>query len=47
MTNQIAIWLGILILGCLLVDYAMFGSENLIFLGKKLYTFLDWLAFWR
>ncbi|WP_170557496.1 hypothetical protein [Ruegeria atlantica] len=47
MTNQIAIWLALLILGMFIADYALFGTEHLVFLGKKLYAFLDWLAFWR
>ena len=47
MTNQIAIWLGLCILGALIVDVALFGTEHLLFLAKKLYSFLDWLAFWR
>ena len=47
MTNQIAIWLGILILAAVTVDVVLFGPEHLLFLGKKLYDFLDWLAFWR
>ncbi|WP_170412878.1 hypothetical protein [Ruegeria atlantica] len=47
MTNQIAIWLALLILGLFLISYALFGTEQFVFLGKKLYAFLDWLAFWR
>jgi len=47
MTNQIAIWLGLLILGGCVLDYVLFGPDHLVFLGKKLYAFLDWLAFWR
>ena len=47
MTNQIALWLGALILGAVLLDVLVFGTEHLVFLGKKLYSFLDWLAFWR
>ncbi|MGI9370329.1 MAG: hypothetical protein ACR2O2_15980 [Ruegeria sp.] len=47
MTNPLAIWLGILILGGVLLDYSLFGTEHLLFLGKKLYDLLDWLAFWR
>ena len=39
MTNQLAIWLGILLLGGMMLDYAMFGSEHFVFLGKKLYAF--------
>lgn len=47
MTNHIAIWLGFLILGGVIIDYAVFGPDHLVFLGKKLYALLDWLAFWR
>jgi len=47
MTNQIAIWLGVLILGGLMLDYALVGTEHLLFLGKKFYELLDWVAFWR
>ncbi|WP_425082710.1 hypothetical protein [Ruegeria profundi] len=47
MTNQIAIWLALLIFGAIMLDYALFGTEHFLFLGKKLYDFLDWLAFWR
>ncbi|WP_171052587.1 hypothetical protein [Ruegeria sediminis] len=47
MTDRIAIWLGVLILGAFMVDYAIFGTEHLLFLGRKFYEFLDWLAFWR
>ena len=47
MTNTIAITLGLLILGGLAVDYALFGSEHLVFLGRKLFALIDWVAFWR
>ncbi len=47
MTNQIALWLGLLILAALMLDLSFFGSDHLLFLGRKLYEFLDWLAFWR
>ncbi|MES0861267.1 hypothetical protein ABLN87_02800 [Ruegeria sp. SCPT10] len=47
MTNQLAIWLGLLLLGAVILDYALVGPEHLVFLSKKLYAFLDWLAFWR
>ncbi|MBO9413260.1 MULTISPECIES: hypothetical protein [unclassified Ruegeria] len=47
MTNQLAIWLGLVILGILIADVAIYGTEHLLFLGKKLYDFLDWIAFWR
>ncbi len=47
MTNQIAIWLGLLLLGGAFLDIALFGPEHFVFLGKKFYAFLDWIAFWR
>ncbi|WP_425045481.1 hypothetical protein [Primorskyibacter sp. S87] len=47
MTNQIAIWLGSFIIAALVIDVAFFGTEHLIFLGKKLFEFLEWIAFWR
>ena len=47
MTNRLALTLAILICIALLADTALYGSEHLLFLGKKLYQLLDWLAFWR
>ncbi len=47
MTNTIAIVLAVLIVGGLALDYAMFGSEHLVFLARKFFVLLDWLAFWR
>ncbi|WP_171174254.1 MULTISPECIES: hypothetical protein [unclassified Ruegeria] len=47
MTNLIAIWLGILLLGGAMLDMTLYGGDHLLFLAKKLYEFLDWLAFWR
>ncbi|WP_211299400.1 hypothetical protein [Pukyongiella litopenaei] len=47
MTNRIALVLGVLILGALATDLYLFGSQHLIFLGKKMNQFIEWLAFWR
>ncbi|AAV95465.1 hypothetical protein SPO2199 [Ruegeria pomeroyi DSS-3] len=47
MTNQISIWLGVILLGTVMLDFAMFGTEHMLFLGKKLFELLEWLAFWR
>ena len=47
MTNTIAFWLAALILAALAVDVFVFGTEHLIFLGKKLLALIEWLAFWR
>lgn len=47
MTNRLAIILGVLIVSTLAVDYAIYGSEHLLFLAKKMFELMDWLAFWR
>ena len=47
MTNTLAIILGIILVGALTADYLLFGSEHFIFLGKKLFGLIDWMAFWR
>jgi len=47
MTNRLAIVLGMLILGALVVDVLLNGTTNLVFLGKKLADLIDWIAFWR
>ena len=47
MTNQLALILGILLVGAILVDLIFFGAVNLVFLSKKLMELIEWLAFWR
>jgi hypothetical protein len=47
MTNRIAIALGALILIAIAADMLLFGNEHVIFLGKKMLQFMEWIAFWR
>lgn len=47
MSNRLALFLGVLILTALVVDYRMYGTEHSIFLAKKLSDLIEWLAFWR
>ena len=47
MTNKIALGLGLTLLVLVAIDLLVYGSQNLIFLGKKLYELIEWLAFWR
>ncbi|MEX0281814.1 MAG: hypothetical protein AB3N13_11590 [Arenibacterium sp.] len=47
MTNPIAIVLGALILTAIVADVLIFGTEHVIFLGKKMLEFMHWIAFWR
>jgi hypothetical protein len=47
MTNTIAIWLGVLILCVIAVDFLFLDAAGLVFLGKHLIHILDKTAFWR
>ncbi len=47
MTDRIALYLGLFILAVIAGDLLLFGPEHVIFLGKKLYELIEWLAFWR
>lgn len=47
MTNRIAIFLGLFLIAAIAVDVAVFGNQHMIFLGKKLFALIHWLAFWR
>lgn len=47
MSNSLALVLGLTILGAIVGDAVLFDSEHLVFLGKKLFAFIEWLAFWR
>ncbi len=47
MTNRIAIVLGLIIIGAIVVDYVFYGTEHAIFLAKKMTELIEWLAFWR
>jgi hypothetical protein len=47
MTNTLAILLGLFLIGAACVDVFFFGTEHLLFLGKKFADLIEWLAFWR
>ena len=47
MTNSLALVLGGILLALIGLDWVMFGFDNLLFLGRKFFMLLDWLAFWR
>lgn len=47
MTNRLAILIGLVLLGGIAVDIWLYDSANLLFLGKKFFTLVEWLAFWR
>ncbi|WP_420325063.1 hypothetical protein [Mameliella sp.] len=47
MTNRLAILLGLAIIAAIGADLVFNRGDNLLFLGRKLFVLLDWLAFWR
>ncbi|WP_083098761.1 glyceraldehyde-3-phosphate dehydrogenase [Pseudophaeobacter leonis] len=47
MTNKIAIWLGLFVIAGLVADLTLADGSNLLFLSKKFFALLDWVAFWR
>jgi len=47
MTNRIALVMGLLILIIVILDLAFHGPDNFIFLGKRLFELIEWIAFWR
>ena len=47
MTNRGAVILALLIVGAVALDLTIYGSEHLVFLGKKFADMLEWMAFWR
>jgi hypothetical protein len=47
MTNRLAIILGLVLIGGAVADYVLADARALLFLARKLFVLLDWLAFWR
>ncbi len=47
MTNRIALILGLILIAAMVADVMYFGTEHLIFLGKKMFDLMEWMAFWR
>lgn len=47
MTNSIAIGLAVVILGLLALDWQLADLSNSLFLARKCFELLEWLAFWR
>lgn len=47
MTNRLAILLGLFLICAAVVDVMWFGTEHMLFLGKKLFELIEWIAFWR
>lgn len=47
MTDRIALALGAFLLGLIGLDVVINDSTALLFLMRKLFTFVEFLAFWR
>ncbi|MGC3936968.1 hypothetical protein ACOTTU_04100 [Roseobacter sp. EG26] len=47
MTNGIAFVLGLTIVVLISADIFFYGTEHVVFLGKKMFELTEWLAFWR
>lgn len=47
MTNKTALGFGLVLLLIGGVDAIFFGSEHFVFLGKRFYELIEWMAFWR
>ena len=46
MTNSIALWLGALLLGGILLDTLVFDGATLVALGRSFFSLIEWLRFW-
>ena len=47
MTNRLALVIGLIVFGLILADLILRSGAELLFLGRKFFDFLDWIAFWR
>jgi hypothetical protein len=47
MTNRIALALGGFLLAAITLDLLLYGTGHMIFLGKKIFELIEWIAFWR
>jgi hypothetical protein len=47
MTNTLAIWIMIVLAGCIAVDAVLFDWSGAMFLARKFLDVLRWMAFWR
>lgn len=47
MTNGLALWLIVILLGAGLADLVLHDGEWLLFLGRRFLDLVEWVAFWR
>lgn len=46
-TNPIALTLGLLIVGAVVLDGVLYSADHLLFLSRKMFDLIEWMAFWR
>jgi len=46
-TDRIALILALTVVGLVVADLALNGGEELLFLMRKFFVFIEFLAFWR
>lgn len=47
MTNRIALVLALIITGLIAADILLNDGSSVLFIMKKLWKLIDWMAFWR
>ena len=47
MNTTVALLLGFTIIALIAFDYRANDAENLVFLGRKGWELIEWMAFWR
>lgn len=47
MTDRIAFYLGLALVGLIGLDLVANGGEAVLFLLRKIFVFIEFLAFWR
>ena len=47
MTPRIAFWLALVIAGAVFADYWYFEQAAVIWLARKLFDLVEWMAFWN
>lgn len=47
MTTKISIVLGLFIAASVVLDITVYGTGHMVFLGKRFFELINWVAFWR
>ncbi|WP_173861055.1 hypothetical protein [Tabrizicola sp. TH137] len=47
MTDRIALYLGLALVGLIVLDLAVTGGDEILFVLRKIFVFIEFLAFWR